>query len=140
MPRVIAPAVEHDDEYFWNGVAERRLLLQRCASCGVLRQPPVPMCGRCHSTDWDVQDAVGTGTVHAWIVSRHPSEPDDEARIVVLVELAEGVRIVSNLVDAAIADVRNEMALEVCFREIDGVLLPQFRPASTAASAAGSPS
>ncbi len=128
MAKVIPPSVDRDDEYFWDGVQSDQLLIQRCAGCGVLRHPPAPMCGECHSTSWDTVASEGTGTVHSWIVSRHPTEPDDESRIVILVELDEGLRFVSNLVDIDMADVRNEMRVELCFRELDGVKLPQFRP------------
>jgi len=133
MPRVIPPSVDADDEYFWDGVREHRLLLQQCASCGTLRHPPVPMCGDCLSTDWTTRDAEGTGTVYSWIVSRHPAAPTDDGRIVVLVELAEGLRFVANLVDVDVDHVHNEMPVEVCFREYDGIVLPQFRPTGGAA-------
>jgi uncharacterized protein len=138
MSRVIPPTVEADDEYFWAGVKRHELLLQRCSSCHALRHPPVPMCGRCHSLEWDTQAAVGRGTIHSWIVSRHPTEPDAEPRIVVLVDLEEGVRFVANLLDADVDAVRNEMPVELCFAEIDGVLLPQFR-AAPGASGGGAP-
>ena len=128
MPGVIPPAIEKDDAYFWQGVSEHRLLLQRCASCQTLHHPPIPMCGRCHSVEWETQESAGRGIVHSWILSHHPTEPDAEPRIVVLVELEEGPRLVSNLCEIDAADVRNEMPVEVCFRELDGVLLPQFRP------------
>jgi uncharacterized OB-fold protein len=52
------------------------------------------------------------------------------ARIVALVELEEGVRIVSNLHAVEPANVRNEMPLEVVFVDVDGVRLPQFQPAA----------
>jgi uncharacterized OB-fold protein len=72
----------------------------------------------------------GRGSVYSWILSRHPTEPDAAPRVVVLVQLDEGPRIVSNLVDvepeAGIA--LNDMLVEVCFRQIDGVTLPLFRP------------
>jgi uncharacterized OB-fold protein len=129
MSRVIPPSLDPDDRYFWAGVEEHRLLIQRCAQCATLRHPPVPMCGVCHSTQWTTQDAAGTGTVHSWIVSVHPAAPTEPGRIVVLVELTEGVRVVANLVDCPVNDVRNEMAVELCFREYEGVTLPQFRPA-----------
>ena len=128
MPGVIPPAVDKDDAYFWQGVSEERLLLQQCSSCQTLRHPPIPMCGRCHSLQWHTHPAAGRGVVHSWILSHHPTQPDAEPRVVVLVELDEGLRFVSNLCDVAIDDVRNEMRVEVCFRELDGVLLPQFRP------------
>ena len=132
MARVMPPTPDADDQYFWDGVREHRLLLQQCTSCGTLRHPPVPMCGLCHSTDWATGQAAGTGTVHSWIVSKPPSDPTDAGRIVVLVELTEGLRIVGNLVDVDQTDVRNEMAVEVCFRDYDGVTLPQFRPSGGA--------
>ena len=134
MPRVIPPVPDADDRYFWDGVQQHRLLLQECASCATLRHPPVPMCGRCHSTEWTTRDAVGTGTVHSWIVSVHPAEPTAPGRVVALIELREGLRFVANLVDVDVADVRNEMAVELRFREVDGVLLPQFVPAPNESS------
>lgn len=130
MPKVIPPVVGHDDEFFWNGVHEHKLLIQSCADCGVIRHPPSPMCGSCHSVRTSTAESAGRGTVHSWVVSRHPSQPDDEPRIVALVELTEGIRIVANLQDVAIADVRNDMSVAVCYREVDGVLLPQFIPAT----------
>jgi hypothetical protein len=87
------------------------------------------MCPWCGALEWDVQELSGRGTLHSWIVSRHPSEPDDMARIVALVELDEGVRLVSNLVGIDVEEVQNGMPLEVLFAQVDGVALPQFRPA-----------
>jgi uncharacterized OB-fold protein len=129
MPHAVSPTVDHDDEFFWNGVMEGRLLVRRCAGCRYLQHPPSPMCPQCGSLQWDVQELSGRGTLHSWILSQHPSAPDDTARIVALVELDEGVRLVSNLCEVDVADVENDMLLEVLFTEIDGVTLPQFRPA-----------
>ena len=129
MPKVIPPSADKDDEYFWDGVARGELLIQRCAECQTLRHPPVPMCGDCHSVAWDTVAAAGTGSVHSWIVSHHPTEADEHPRIVVLVELDEGLRFVSNLVDTPVEHVRNEMRVSLCFRTYDGVTLPQFVPA-----------
>jgi uncharacterized OB-fold protein len=129
---VIPPVPDLNDQYFWDGVQQHRLVVQRCAQCGSLRLPPVPMCGACHSTEWNTLRASGEGTIYSWIISRHPSLADAQPRIVVLVQLAEGPRVVSNLVDVELADferadVRNGAAVRLCFREVDGVLLPQFQ-------------
>ena len=132
MPKAVPPTVTQDEEYFWNGVAQDTLLLSRCAKCSLLQQPPSPMCPRCGSLEWGTQEASGRGTVHCWIVSRHPTEPDAEARIVAVIDLEEGVRLVSNVQEVDPADVRNDMPVEVMFMEIDGVKLPQFRPARSA--------
>jgi uncharacterized OB-fold protein len=129
MPHAVSPTVDRDDEFFWNGVTEGRLLVRRCAGCQQLAHPPSPMCPRCGSLEWHVQELSGRGALHSWILSQHPSAPDDMSRIVALVELDEGVRLVSNLCQVDVADVENGMLLEVVFAEIDGVVLPQFRPA-----------
>jgi uncharacterized protein len=130
VPAVVPPVVGHDDGYFWNGVAEGKLLLQRCADCGRVRQPPTPMCPNCRSLKTGSQESTGRGTVYSWILSHHPTEPDAEPRIVVLVDLEEGVRLVSNLIDVELSEVDNGMEVEVCFRTFEGgVTLPQFRPA-----------
>ena len=131
MPPVFPPMVGRDDEYFWNGVKEGKLLLQRCSGCGKLRQPPSPMCGDCGSLEWDTLESSGRGTVYTWILSHHPNQPEETPRIVALIELEEGVRFVSNLIDLEPGQVRNDMPVEVSFEELEAyegtVVLPQFR-------------
>jgi uncharacterized OB-fold protein len=87
------------------------------------------MCPACGSLAWEIQALSGRGSLHTWIVSVHPTEPDADPRIVALVDLDEGVRLVSNLVGVSADAVRNDMPLELVVDEVDGVLLPQFRPA-----------
>ena len=129
--RVVPPVDDHGDRFFWEGARAGQLLIQRCRSCGTLRHPPAPMCGHCGSLEWEGTVSSGRGTVHSWIVSRHPSRPDDDPRVVVLVDLEEGTRLVSNLVEVDPDQVHNDMAVEVCFVAYDDgeVVLPQFRPA-----------
>ena len=129
MPEVQAPIPGRDDAFFWEGVAQHRLLLQHCAQCDHVRMPPGPMCPQCHSLEWEARDASGRGTVHSWILSHHPTEADAAPRIVVLVDLAEGVRLISNLL-CDLDDVEPEMPVEVVFRDYHGVVLPQFVPAA----------
>jgi uncharacterized OB-fold protein len=130
MPRVIPPKPGRDDAFFWEGAADRRLLARACASCGRVQHPPGPMCPACGSTKWTTRELSGRGTVHSWVASKHPSEPDAAPRVVVLVQLEEGIRLVSNLQGVGVDDVRNDMAVQVRFDELDGVVLPQFEPAS----------
>ena len=124
---MIRPGIDRGNQWFWDGVDRHQLLIQRCASCGTLRMPPAPMCGACQSLDWEAHPAAGRGTIHSWIVSQHPTETDAVPRIVVLVELEEGVRVVSNVIDADPAEVDNELPVELALATYDDVTLPQFR-------------
>lgn len=117
-----------DQDFFWDGVDAGKLLIQKCNSCGTLRNPPGPMCPHCQSLERSSVEASGRGEICAWIQSKHPSKPDDNPRLVILVELEEGVRMVSNLPNVAVDHVHQGMKVELCFADVDGQKLPQFRP------------
>jgi uncharacterized OB-fold protein len=138
MPAVVPPVDSPDDRFFWDGAAAGELRLQRCDGCGRLRHPPRPMCPDCHALEWSSMRASGRGVVYSWIASRHPTEADAAPRIVILVDLEEGVRVVSNLVGVDESEVRTGAAVEVCFvrhESADGaVTLPQFRLAAIGAA------
>jgi uncharacterized OB-fold protein len=116
-----------DDAFFWDAVAEDRLVIQRCADCGTFRHPPAPMCGTCGSLEWDTLEASGRGRITSWIVSLHPNRPDDAPRVVILVQLDEGVRLVSNLVDAPHRGPYDDLRVVVEFRDDRGARTPFFR-------------
>jgi len=120
-----------DDDFYWEGVARGQLLFQQCNECDTVRHPAAPMCPRCQSLGWRAQVASGRGSVCAWIESRHPTRDDASPRIVALIDLPEGVRLVSNLRDVALGDVHEGLAVEVFFEEIGDRVLHQFRPAQT---------
>jgi uncharacterized protein len=124
------PAISSDTEFFWAGVARGELLIQRCASCGTLRHPPRPACGRCRSFDWDTVRASGRGVVHSHVTVHHPVVPPFEAPYgVALIELEEGVRLVSNVIGIDPHEVRIGLPVEVAFEAVDDELtLPLFRP------------
>ena len=130
MSSRFAPTINADNAFFWNGLREDKLLLQRCASCASLRNPPQPMCPTCNSFDWDTITSSGRGTVYSFVVPTHPAIPHfDDPPIVVLVELEEGVRMVSNLCDIAPQDVAVGMPVQVFYQRFDNdVVLHQFRP------------
>jgi len=130
MATRLAPAISPDTEFFWNGLREQKLLIQRCASCGALRHPPRPMCPKCRSLDWEAIASSGRGAVYSYVMPHEPRFAYFEyPYIVVLVELAEGVRLVSNLCDIDPADVTVGMQVEVCYQRFDNdLVLHQFRP------------
>ncbi|BCO34849.1 nucleic acid-binding protein [Mycobacterium heckeshornense] len=132
MANRLAPTINRDNEFFYDGLRVHKLLIQRCADCKTLRMPPRPMCANCQSLNWDTIESVGRGTVYSYVMPQYPPLPFFEyPYIVVLVELAEGVRIVSNLREVDANDVRTGMPVEVFYETFnDGELvLHQFRPA-----------
>ena len=66
------PTPDRDSLAWWEGMARRELLLQRCGSCARLRWPPRPLCGACGSFEWSWSPASGRATVASWIVNHHP--------------------------------------------------------------------
>ncbi len=125
----LAPTVTPDTEFFWNGLKEHRLLIQRCAGCGALRHPPRPMCPRCNSLEWNTVESAGRGSVYSFVLPRHPDFGFADPHIVALVELDEGTRIVTNLVDVDPAQVTIGQRVVVRYETFDGDLtLPFFTP------------
>ena len=115
---------------FWEGVRAGELRIQKCASCGQLRQPPRPMCPHCNSLEWEMVAASGKGTVYSCIIPRH-MVPEGQEKAVVLVELDEGVRFFANVLDVDPRAVTIGMPVEVTFEDRDGgIRLPQFKAAS----------
>ncbi|GGW20853.1 DNA-binding protein [Streptomyces capoamus] len=129
LPRRPRPVVNRDNAGFWRGVAEHRLLIQRCTACGTPRHPWLPGCNACGSPDWDTVEASGEGTVHSYVVLHHPPFPAfDPPYAVGLIELAEGVRMVSNVVGVPYDEVRIGLPVRLEFQRCDEELtVPVFR-------------
>ncbi|QTD99551.1 hypothetical protein S1361_19595 [Streptomyces cyanogenus] len=128
-PRRPRPVVNRDNAGFWQGVAGHRLLIQRCTACGTPRHPWLPGCNACGSQDWDTVEASGEGTVYSYVVLHHPPFPAfDPPYTVGLIELAEGVRMVSNVVGVPYDKVRIGMPVRLEFQRCDEELtVPVFR-------------
>jgi uncharacterized OB-fold protein len=121
--------INRDNQGFWDGVRDHRLLIQRCTSCGTLRFPWLPGCNACASPGWDTVEACGAGTVFSYVVMHHPNFPAfDPPYAVALVELAEGVRMISNITGVPYDKVRIGMPVQLEFLRVDDDLeLPVFR-------------
>lgn len=129
-PKRMRPVRNYDTAFFWEGADDGRLLIQHCKTCDTLRHPPAPMCPHCQSLDWDAVAASGRGTVYSFVIMHYPPIPPfDYPNPIALVELEEGTRLVTQLVDVKPKDIEVGMAVEVVFSEVeDGLVLPQFRP------------
>jgi uncharacterized OB-fold protein/acyl dehydratase len=124
------PALNLDNAFFFEGAKDQKLLIQKCSSCRALRHPPGPMCPQCQSLDWEAVGASGKGTVYSFVTNHYPQVPAfDYPLNVALIELEEGVRLISNVVGIKTDQVEIGMPVEVVFTAVDDELtLPQFRP------------
>jgi uncharacterized OB-fold protein len=122
------PVPDAETAPFWEAVAAGRLDLQRCRSCHRHVFYPRSLCPHCGGVDLDWVTVSGNGTVYSFtVVHRAPAEFQAEAPYVVaLVELEEGVRMLTRLVEVEPAEVRVAMPVEVILRGEPP--LPYFRP------------
>lgn len=127
------PVADPDSAPYWEGCRRHELLLQHCAGCGQVRFPPAGSCPHCGGDRAEWIEASGRGTVYSWIVVERPIPPqvygDDVPYVVALIELDEGVRLPTNLIDCAPAEIVGGLAVEVVFDDVtDEITLPKFRP------------
>ena len=95
------PLPTYDDIPHWEGLKRKEFLIQECRDCGVLQHPPRPMCSGCRSLNRGWRKASGKGTVYSYSIihqAAHPAWREKVPYNVVLVELEEDVRLVSNVV------------------------------------------
>jgi len=118
--------IKQDEDFFWEGVDQGQLLAQKCTDCQTLRHPPLPRCAQCGSQAWESAELSGRGRVLTSIESIHPGRRDAEPRSVCLIDLAEGLRMVSMVTSG---DISNGEQVELAFEIIDGHKLPVFRSA-----------
>lgn len=125
----VHPIENKDNEHYWQGLRDGKLLIQRCQDCGTLRHPPQPMCEHCQSLRWDTVTASGKGHIYTYTVMHYPEIPPfDYPNIIVLVELEEGVRVASQLVDAKPDEVAIGLAVEMRIEQVQpDMSLPLFR-------------
>ena len=126
------PTAELDTRPYWDAAAEQRLLLRRCADCGAAHFYPRPFCPRCWSGDVSWVEASGRATLYTWsVVHRNDLPPFDDRvpYVAAVVDLEEGPRMMTNVVDCDPDDLRIGMALAVTFEQrTDDVTVPVFRP------------
>jgi len=95
------PAMNQDTSFFWEGLKQEKLLIQRCTGCGLLRHPPGPACTQCQSLEWDTLEAQGQGEIYSFVIVHKPILEGFEApHPVGLIALDEGIRLVAPLLAA----------------------------------------
>ncbi len=120
-----------ESEEFFNAAREERLLIQRCASCGEHQFYPRKVCVHCGDAALEWVEASGRGTVHTYTVIHRgiPGWLEEGPYVAAVIDLEEGVRMTSNIVDCPREKVSVGMSVQVTFVDEGKYVLPRFRPA-----------
>jgi uncharacterized protein len=128
------PTTDDFTQPWWDAVAEGRLLIMRCSTCGEAHYYPRPFCPRCGADTVSWEQASGDATLYTWsIVYQNDLPPFNERvpYVAAVVDLAEGPRMMTNVVGCEFDDLAVGMALRLEITDIaDGFHVPMFRPAS----------
>ncbi len=129
------PVIHPDNEPYWTALKNHELRLQRCTDCGTLRYPVSPVCHNCLSEAADWEQLSGKGTLRSWIVveaaTGNPAWSEDVPYVVALVDLDEGPRLTTNIVEIDPDALEYGQPLEIVFDDVTAeVTLAKFRPAS----------
>ena len=130
-----APTVLPEVQAFWDATAEGRLLLPRCLECQNVIWYPRPFCPACASTRVEWIEASGHGTVYSFTVNRRgvadlPAYREAGQYVLAYVELDEGPRVMTNIVECDPDAVQIGQRVEVVFHDTgQGSALFRFRPA-----------
>lgn len=128
------PTADAGTQPFWDGVAEGRLLIKRCRDCSRAHFYPRSFCPHCWSQEVEWEQAEGLATLYTWSVVHHNDLPPFNQwvpYIAAIVELAEGPRMMTNVIDCPVTGLRAGLDLELACQAADGTPpLPFFRPRS----------
>jgi uncharacterized OB-fold protein len=122
---------DSDSRPYWEGLAQGELRIQRCNSCSKAVFYPRSICPYCHADQLSWIVASGKGTIYSYTVAHQAfgSFAADVPFVVAIVELEEGARIMSRIVDAPRERVTVGTVVRVTFEQVgEDLTLPYFRP------------
>ena len=127
------PDVDSVNRLYFEGTATGELRIRTCKSCGHLFRFAHAWCPECWSQDLDFKVASGRGRIETFTVVHQAPYESFEDRIpyvIALVELDEGVRMMSNVVDCDPGHVRIGLPVTVTYEDRGPLKVPMFRPES----------
>lgn len=132
-PRFDLPTIEDESRPFWDAAREGKFLINRCNACGLAFHYPRPFCPTCWSEDVSWEEASGRGTIYTYstvFMNDLPPFKDRLPYVAAAVDLEEGPRIMTNIVDCDPESLSVGMAVEVTYLELTPeITAPMFRPA-----------
>jgi hypothetical protein len=127
------PHIDEENRPWWEALKRRELYLQRCRDCGELRYYPRAQCTECLSPKTEWVKCSGRGKVYTFTVTNQNQAPgfrESLPYIMAYVELDEGLRMLTNIIDCRPEEVKIEMPVEVVYEDVTPeVTLAKFRPA-----------
>jgi uncharacterized OB-fold protein len=133
VPGKAVPVPTPDTQPFWDGCAAGELRIQRCLECGKPYFYPRPVCPMCGSDRVEWFTASGQATLYSYVINHRPAPgfEDEAPYAIAVVQLAEGPRMMTNLVGVPNTpeDLILDMPLQVTFERRGDVSLPLFAPA-----------
>ena len=128
---LLRPRIDYDNQGFWEGIKQHRLVFQKCKTCGLIIHRPRHMCPRCNAMDMEWAPSTGKGHIYSWVnfVYVNAAYPGIKVPYIVAVtEMLEGVRLVANMHDITREEIFVGMPVEVVFEDIaDDLTLPRFK-------------
>ena len=124
-----APHTSGTAAHYWSELRQGRLVYQRCNTCRHAWLPPRAECPECLAAHWSWENASGRAKLVSWVVYHHAYHPWFAAKLpynVSVVQLAEGPRMVSNVIDTG-AKLGIEMPLQLVIEHEADVALARFR-------------
>ena len=130
------PNKQPESDFYWEKAQAHELWLRKCNDCNSVYFYPRDICPQCYSNSVEWIQASGKATLHAYAIAERgptPSSRDVVPYVAALVDLEEGPRMPTNLVDVPMDEehIKVGIALEVTFDDVtDEITLPKFKPAS----------
>ncbi|MBI3524832.1 MAG: OB-fold domain-containing protein [Betaproteobacteria bacterium] len=129
---ILVPDRSGVNEHYWLALDARHLVFQECLSCDKPRLPPRTECPHCLSDAWEWRRASGAAKLISWVVYQtafHPAFADRLPYTVAVVELIEGPRLISNIVEVDDPEtLMIDQDLELVIQHERGTAITRFRP------------
>jgi uncharacterized OB-fold protein len=125
------PVTDIDTKPFWDYCKQHELRVQKCLSCGKLYYPPNSLCPHCLNEGSEWVKLSGKGKVYSFVIVRRQYHPAlTVPYTLAIIELEEGIRMMSNVIECKPEDVKMEMPVEVVFEDASPeISMPKFKPA-----------
>ncbi|MFI6639437.1 Zn-ribbon domain-containing OB-fold protein [Streptomyces sp. NPDC050504] len=123
------PDVDAFTRTYWEAAAGGELLIRRCRACGRAHHYPREFCPRCWSEEVEWERASGRAVLYTWSVVHRNDLPPFGGRVpyvAAVVDLAEGPRMMTEVVGVAEEELEIGMELRVEFRAEEGMTVPVF--------------